>query len=199
MLRVGLTGGIGCGKSVVAGMFHELGIRIIDADDIAHHLVDPGGPVLAAIVARFGESFLNADGSLDRKKLGQHVFADPAQKKILESLVHPAVRAEIRQQLEACRDEAYVVVAIPLLLETGYTPLIDRVLVVDCEQAQQVERVVQRDGRDRQQIEDIMQQQVSRSERLRQADDVLENNSDLASLQQQVTQLHQKYLSLKAR
>jgi dephospho-CoA kinase len=199
MLRVGLTGGIGCGKSVVAEMFRELGSHIIDADEIAHRLVTPGSPVLAAISKQFGQHFLNSDGSLDRKKLGQHVFASPAQRKILEALIHPAVRDDIRQQLESCQHEAYVIIAIPLLLETGYTELIDRVLVVDCEETQQIQRAAQRDARDREQIESIMQQQISRAERLRRADDVLENNTDLATLQLQVAELHQKYLCMPAR
>lgn len=194
MLRVGLTGGIGCGKSVVAEMFRELGTPIIDADEIAHQLVLPGSPVLATIVKQFGETFLAADGSLDRKKLAQQVFSDPEQKKILEALIHPAVRDTIRQQLDNHQQASYVIVAIPLLLETGYTQLIDRILVVDCEEAQQIERVRQRDGRDEQQISHIMQQQISRSERLQQADDVLKNNSDLATLAQQVARLHERYL-----
>lgn len=197
MLRIGLTGGIGSGKSVVAEMFRELGISIIDADEIAHQLVAPGSPLLAAIIGHFGESYLQADATLDRQKLAQFVFSRPDEIKTLESLLHPAVRTSIKQQLEAHRDESYVLVVIPLLIETGYTELVDRILVVDCEEAQQIQRVLARDDRDPQQVQKIMQQQVSRAERLRQADDVIENSSDLASLQAQVARLHKHYLNLQ--
>ena len=198
MLRVGLTGGIGCGKSVVAEMFRELGITVIDADQIAHDLVKPGSPVLAAVIGQFGKTYLNADGGLDRQKLAQHVFAQPEQKKKLEALIHPAVRDTIRQQLEAHSRETYVIVVIPLLLETGYTELIDRILVVDCDEQQQIQRVQQRDSRDTDQIQNIMRQQIGRSERLSRADDILTNNTSLATLQHQVTELHRKYLSMPA-
>jgi dephospho-CoA kinase len=198
MLRVGLTGGIGCGKSIVAEMFRERGITVIDADQIAHDLVKPGSPVLTAVIEHFGKSYLNADGRLDRQKLAQHVFAQPEQKKKLEALIHPAVRSTIRQQLEAHSQESYVIVVIPLLFETGYTELIDRILVVDCDEQQQVQRVQQRDSRDTEQIQNIMRQQIGRSERLSQADDILTNNTSLAALQHQVAELHQKYLSIPA-
>lgn len=198
MLRVGLTGGIGCGKSVVAEMFRELGITVIDADQIAHDLVKPGSPVLAAVIEQFGKDYLNTDGELDRQKLAQLVFTQPEQKKILEALIHPAVRDTIGQQLEAHSQETYVIVAIPLLLETGYTELFDRILVVDCDEQQQIQRVQQRDGREAEQIQNIMQQQIGRSERLSQADDILTNNTSLAALQDQVAELHQKYLSMPA-
>lgn len=195
MLRLGLTGGIGCGKSVVSELFRQLGTPVIDADEIAHQLVAPGSPVLKAVIAQFGQHFLNGEGSLDRKKLAAQVFAHPEQRKQLEALIHPAVRERIRQQLAAMQNEVYVVIAIPLLLETGYTELVDRVLVVDCEEAQQIQRVQQRDARDPQQIQHIMAQQISRTERLRQADEILKNDSDLATLTQQVAQLHKKYAS----
>lgn len=196
MLRVGLTGGIGCGKSVVADMFRELGITVIDADQIARELVEPGSPVLDTVIEQFGTDFLNADGRLNRQKLAQHVFADPEQKKVLESLIHPAVRDAIRQQLASCARETYVIVAVPLLLETGYTELTDRVLVVDCDEALQVQRVHQRDGRDIGQIQNIIEQQISRSERLAMADDILYNNTGLDELKQQVAKLHQAYLDI---
>jgi dephospho-CoA kinase len=198
MLRVGLTGGIGCGKSVVAEMFRELGTIIIDADQIAHDLVKPGSPVLAAVIEQFGKAYLDADGGLDRQKLAQHVFARPEQKRRLEALIHPAVRDAIRRQLEARSQETYVIVVIPLLLETGYTELIDRILVVDCDEQQQIQRVQQRDSRDTEQIQNIMRQQIGRYERLSQADDILTNNTSLAALQHQVAELHQKYLNLPA-
>jgi dephospho-CoA kinase len=198
MLRVGLTGGIGCGKSVVADMFHKLGVTVIDADQIAHNLVKPDGPLLAAVIKLFGEAYLDTDGGLNRKKLAAHVFALPEQKMRLEALIHPAVRDAIRQQLAACSQETYVIVAIPLLLETGYTELVDRILVVDCDEQQQIQRVQQRDSRDTKQIQNIMRQQIGRYERLSQADDILTNNTSLAALQEQVAELHQKYLNLPA-
>ncbi len=196
MLRVGLTGGIGSGKSMVAGMFQQLGITIIDADIIAYQLVAPGTPLLEQIIQSFGAEYLREDGSLDRKSLAECVFSQPEQKQILEALIHPQVREHIQQQLDQRLTEPYVIVVIPLLLETGYHDLIDRILVVDCTPEQQLQRVLQRDQREPAQIERIMRQQVSREQRLVQADDVLNNSTDPADTQTQVEKLHQTYCQL---
>ena len=196
MLCVGLTGGIGCGKSVVANMFSELGTPVIDADNIAYQLVAPGSVLLDEIISRFGEQYRQGDGTLDRKQLARFVFEHPEQKAELEAIIHPAVRDTIRRQLESHADEAYVIVAVPLLIETGYTGLVDRVLVVDCDEESQLQRVLARDDRDEQQVRQIMQQQVSRIERLRHADEVLKNNSDMVALKTQVANLHDYYINL---
>lgn len=196
MLRVGLTGGIGSGKSMVAGMFQQLGISIIDADVIAHQLVAPGTPLLQQIIQTFGSRYLHKDGSLDRKSLADFVFSQPAQKQALEALIHPQVREHTQQQLDQLRTEPYVIVVIPLLLETGYHDLIDRILVVDCSPEQQLQRVLQRDQREQAQIEHIMQQQVSRDQRLTQADDVIDNSADPHRTRAQVEKLHQRYAQL---
>jgi dephospho-CoA kinase len=196
MLCIGLTGGIGCGKSVVAHMFSDLGTPVIDADSIAHQLVEPGSALLDEIIASFGEQYRQPDGSLDRKRLASAVFEHPEQKARLEAIIHPEVRDSIRRQLEAYQQQDYVIVAIPLLIETGYTGLVDRVLVVDCDEESQLQRVLARDERDEQQVRQIMQQQVSRLERMRHADEVLKNNSDMAALKTQVEHLDDYYRNL---
>jgi len=196
MLTVGLTGGIGCGKSVVAQMFAAIGTPVIDADQIGHQLVAPGSRLLDEVIASFGETYRQSDGSLDRKKLARFVFEHPEQKAKLEAIMHPAIRENIRRQLESMKSEAYVIVAIPLLIETGYTGLVDRVLVVDCDEENQLRRVLARDDRDEAQVRLIMQHQVSRNERMRHADEVLKNNNDLASLQTQVENLHEYYKNM---
>lgn len=193
MLRVGLTGGIGSGKSVVAGMFRALGAHVIDADEIAHRLVAPGSELLKRIIEKFGEQFLKPDGSLDRQKLAEYVFQDPARKSMLEAIIHPAVRDSINRQLEDTQPQPYILIVIPLLIETGYTALTDRILVVDCSEELQIQRVLARDHRSEHQIRQIMQQQANRVERLRHADDILENNTDLPTLQSRVESLHKLY------
>ncbi len=144
----------------------------------------------------FGEQYRQPDGSLDRKKLASAVFEHPEQKARLEAIIHPEVRDSIRRQLEAYQQQDYVIVAIPLLIETGYTGLVDRVLVVDCDEESQLQRVLARDERDEQQVRQIMQQQVSRLERMRHADEVLKNNSDMAALKTQVDHLDDYYRNL---
>ncbi len=191
-LRVGLTGGIGSGKSTVRDYFDELGAPTIDADEISHRVARPGEAAFNDIVALFGESCLDAAGRLRRRYLRERVFADAALKKQLEDIIHPRVRAEIRDFVDRT-DGAYCIICIPLLLETGAQKSLDRVLVVDAPEELQSARVRRRDGASAQQAADIMKSQMGRAERLRAADDVIVNDGDLESLRAQVVRLHERY------
>lgn len=193
MLKVGLTGGIGCGKSTAVKRFRELGVPVIEADLIAREVVKPGQPALQEIVAAFGGQALQPDATLDRAWLRQTVFSDPLRLQQLEAILHPRIRQEILHQIDACTQAAYVVVDVPLLFEKNYTQLFDRILVIDCDPDQQKERVRQRDGSDDSVIESIMQSQVSRAERLRQADDILKNTASIIDFYKEIDYLHARY------
>jgi dephospho-CoA kinase len=195
MLIIGLTGGIGSGKSTVADYFTQEGVPVIDADRLARELVAPGSPALDEIAAEFGSSILLPDGRLDRPRLRRRVFADPSERRRLEAILHPRIYAEMRRRTQALR-APYCIWVIPLLLETAETSLVDRVLVVDAEESRQAERVLAREGMDKETFKAILRNQVSRTERLRAADDVIVNNADLGHLQRQVTALHHRYLVL---
>ena len=195
MLIIGLTGGIGSGKSTVAGCFAQHGVPVIDADQLARELVAPGSPALNEIIAIFGPNILLPDGSLDRSQLRQRVFADPDQKRRLEAILHPRVYTELRYRTQALRTP-YCIWVVPLLLETGGTALVDRVLVVDAPESLQRQRVLTREGMNETTFDAILRSQANRAERLRAADDVIVNNSDLSQLQQQVTALHHRYQDL---
>ena len=193
---IGLTGGIGSGKSSAAEIFRELGAGVVDTDAIAHDLTRPGGAALTAIRSQFGAEYIAADGGLDRPKMRRLVFSDPASKKSLEAILHPRIRAESEARIAAAR-EPYVIIAVPLLLETGaYNALIDRVLVVDCAEEQQVARTMQRSAIIADEVRAIVATQLPRSERLARADDVLHNDADMAALRRQAEALHGKYLAL---
>ncbi|MDZ7656646.1 MAG: dephospho-CoA kinase [Sulfurimicrobium sp.] len=196
MLVIGLTGGIGCGKSATAELFAELGVSIIDTDQIARQLTSAGQPALVAIANKFGTDFLLPDGNLNRPLMRHTIFASPEAKKELEAILHPLIRAEVRRRL-ALAQSPYAIVAVPLLLESGaYGEIVQRVLVVDCSEAQQMERVMARNGLDETEVRAIMAHQLSRQERLRQADDIIDNHGNHSSLGLQVEQLHQRYLKL---
>lgn len=192
MLTVGLTGGIGSGKSTVADFFAEFGAPIIDTDVIAREVVAPGTDALDNIIDTFGPSLLNEDNTLDRNKLRERIFQDTEQRQWLESLLHPLIRAETKRQVEAT-SFAYCIVVIPLLTETWPHPLIERVLVVDCSETSQLERASARDQSSVELIKNIMRHQASRKERLGLADDVIVNDTDLDSLRAQALSLHNKY------
>lgn len=192
-LVIGLTGGIGSGKSTVASAFGALGVPVIDADRIARELVEPGQPALAEITAVFGDACLTADGQLDRAWLRKQVFGDAELRRRLEKILHPRIRSRIREQIEAIR-APYCVVVIPLLLETGQTDLVDRILVVDAPEAIQLSRVISRDRLSKNAVTAIMKSQADRETRLAQADDVLVNDRDVETLIEQVRVLHQGYL-----
>jgi dephospho-CoA kinase len=195
MFSVALTGGIGTGKTTVCQMFAEHGVPIIDADDIARELTIKGSPVLAEIAAAFGNEFIDETGQLMRDALRQHVFEQDEARKQLESILHPAIRQAMQQQLSRV-DAPYCIMAIPLLVETGQVDLGDRVLVVDADETAQIKRVQERSHLSEEEISAIMAAQASRDARLAVADDVINNNSDLASLKEQVSSLHEKYLNL---
>lgn len=192
---IGLTGGIGSGKSTVAGYFADLGINIVDADQLAHALVKPGKPAFDSIVATFGNACLSPDGTLDRAWLRHRIHTNPEDKHKLEDILHPAIRARMTDLLNKS-DSPYTIAVIPLLLETGQTGLVDRILVVDVSEAQQRTRVASRDGLSDDEITSIMKSQTDRSTRLSSADDVISNEQDLDSLQAQVETLHRHYLEL---
>lgn len=195
---IGVTGGIGSGKSSAAAAFAALGAGIVDTDDIAHELTAAGGDAMPAIVAAFGDAIRAADGSLDRSAMRELVFADPAKRKLLEGILHPLIRANARDRVG--RSAApYVMLIVPLLLETGgYRDLVRRVLVIDCDESLQVSRTMQRSRLDAEAVRAIMAAQLPRRERLARADDVLRNDGDLESLREQAARLHQQYLKLAA-
>ncbi len=196
MLTIGLTGGIGSGKTEVAGLFEQLGVPVIDADRIAHQLVDRGTDTLAEVVRAFGEVVLTTAGQLDRARLAEIVFNNPAKKRLLESIIHPRVREQIRLDKDQYHNEPYIVVVIPLLLESGQHDLVDRVLVVQAPEITRIQRVSARDGRSEEQIRAIIQGQADDAAREAAADDMIDNTGTLDDLQPQVLKLHQQYLQL---
>ncbi len=196
MLTIGLTGGIGSGKSRVATLFERLGVAVIDADVIARQLVEPGTDALTEIVTTFGGSVLTSDGRLDRSKLAEIVFSDAGKKKRLENIIHPRVREQIRAFKEEHREQPYILVVIPLLLESGQHDLVDRVLVVDAAEAERIRRVQARDGRSERQIRAIIDSQADDAARRAAADDYLDNNGTLTELEQSVHELHRQYIML---
>ncbi|GGW89709.1 dephospho-CoA kinase [Streptomyces malachitofuscus] len=186
MLTVGLTGGIGAGKSEVSRLLVECGAVLIDADRIAREVVAPGTPGLAAVVDAFGEDVLTADGSLDRPKLGSVVFADPEKLALLNSIVHPLVGARSRELEEAAAEDAVVVHDVPLLTENGLAPLYDLVIVVDASPATQLERLVGRRGMTEEDARARMAAQATREQRRAIADIVIDNDGPLDELEQRV-------------
>ncbi len=195
MLVIGLTGGIGSGKTAVSDRFVRLGVPIIDTDLLARELVEPGQPALADIVAAFRPDCLDGEGRLHRVRLRERVFADPVGRRRLEAILHPRIRALARERI-ARLTAPYCLLVIPLLAETGMTDLVDRVLVVDAPEAEQVRRVVARDGVPEEQARRILAAQADGSQRLALADEIVENANDLATLDRQVAALHQYYSTL---
>ncbi|MFZ8927828.1 MAG: dephospho-CoA kinase [Gammaproteobacteria bacterium] len=195
---VGLTGGIGSGKTTVANLFSRQGIEIIDADEISRTLVKTGSPALEAIIKHFGSSITDAEGNLDRKQLRELVFADNAEKEWLENLLHPLVRQEIQRQVAASSSQ-YVIIVVPLLLESENYSDVDRILVIDVPEDVQLERIKKRDGSSETLARSMMDAQMKREGRLESADDVISNNSSMDSLEKQVKNLHHQYLQLSVR
>ncbi|MCY4154068.1 MAG: dephospho-CoA kinase [Gammaproteobacteria bacterium] len=194
-LRVGLTGGIGSGKSTVKTCFDGLGVPTIDADEISHRITKPGQAAFNEVVALFGAHSLDNAGNLDRRRLRRQVFREPTLKKRLEAIIHPRVREEIQAFIKQI-DYAYCVICIPLLLETGAQTTVDRVLVVDAPEALQVARVGLRDNAEEQQTRSIISAQVSREQRLRAAHDIIVNDGNIDAVKTQVERLHEKYRNL---
>ena len=191
---VGLTGGIGSGKSAVAELFALHGAAVVDTDLIAHELTGAHGAAMPAIQAAFGSGILLPDGSLDRAMMRRQVFSDPSAKSRLEAILHPMIRQESAARCAAAGSAPYVVLVVPLLLESGaYRGRVDRILVVDCEESVQIERVKARSGLSADDVRLIMANQAPRAERLAAADDVIDNSSDRGKLQQQVVLLDERY------
>jgi len=197
VLKVGLTGGIGCGKSTVTALFKQLNVPVIDADEIAHQVVAVGQPALLLIQQAFGSDSLNADGSLNRDFIRELVFTDPEQKKKLEAIIHPLVYQSIQADM-AMLTAPYCILSIPLLFEVNRTDFVDRVLVIDCPIATQIERVQKRDNLSPERVQSIIDSQVSRAFRLAHAEDIIDNTQSNAELAQQVEKLHNLYLSLSS-
>ena len=195
MLKIGLTGGIGCGKSTVARIFEQLKTPVIDADEIAHQLVAIGQPALAQIQQDFGTRVFKQDGSLDRKKLSEIVFSDPKQKQKLESILHPLVYQFIQAKIKQL-NTPYCIICIPLIFETNMTHLVDRILVVDCSVETQIERVRKRDNMAIERIQSIIDSQVSRAFRKAHTNDLIDNSVTDDRLAEEVKKLHNLYLSL---
>jgi dephospho-CoA kinase len=194
---VGLTGGIGCGKTTVTELFIQLGVQVVDADIVAREVVMPGTPCLNAISTQFGAGMLLASGELNRAMLRQRIFNDVAAKTWLEQLLHPAIRQQILTQLAALTSP-YALLVAPLLLENKLNQYVQRVLVIDLPEHLQLSRAMARDSSDKQQINAIMAAQLPRAERLKYADDIITNDSSIADLSPQVSALHQYYLQLAA-
>ncbi|CAB0151004.1 Dephospho-CoA kinase [Pseudidiomarina piscicola] len=193
MWVLGLTGGIGSGKTTVSDLFAAHGIQVVDADVVARQSLDKGSPALEAVEARYGSQALQQDGSLNRAWLREKIFAEPEEKQWLNALTHPLIRKEMLKQLHAATS-AYVILSAPLLLENKLTQFCDRVLVVDVTEATQRQRTQARDQVSAAQVEQIIAAQASRAERLAAADDVIDNNGAVSQLPAQVEKLHQQYL-----
>ncbi|XPF93897.1 dephospho-CoA kinase [Colwellia sp. RE-S-Sl-9] len=193
---VGLTGGIGSGKTTIANMFNELGVELIDADIIAREVVEPNTPALAKIKEYFGVDFILPDGSLDRTKLRHKIFSSENDKQWLNSLLHPLIRESILTKITETKGE-YCILVAPLLLENKLTQYVNRTLVIDVNESTQIERTIKRDNSNKITIEKIIASQISRNERLELADDIIDNsNTDLNSVHLQVKHLHNSYLNL---
>ncbi|MEP4888998.1 MAG: dephospho-CoA kinase [Aliiglaciecola sp.] len=190
---VGLTGGIGSGKTAVSDTFADLGIDVIDADIVAREVVEPGSPALHVIAKKFGDKSLLADGNLNRQYIREIVFSDPLLKTWLDNLLHPMIRKNMQRQLKQAKSP-YCILAVPLLIENSMMAMVNRVLVVDVDEEVQLQRAANRDQQSSQQIKNIMANQVSREVRLSHADDVIDNNGPVENLKKQVEQLHQQYL-----
>lgn len=195
LLRVGLTGGIGSGKTTVKNFFDELGAPTIDADEISHKITKPGQAAFDEVVALFGKESLDETGNLDRKRLRALIFDEPELKQKLEAIIHPRVRAQIREFTDRV-DYPYCIICIPLLLETGAQSTVDRVLVVDAPEELQVARVSLRDNAEERQTRSIIRSQAGREQRLNTAHDIIVNDGNINDLKAQVENLHKRYMMM---
>jgi len=197
MLRVGLTGGIGSGKSTVAALLATRGVPIIDTDEIARRLTEPGQAAFDEIVRSFGQDILETSRRIDRNRLRERVFENTGERQRLEAILHPRIRKLAREKLEDLH-APYCILVVPLLIESGFIDFVDRVLVVDASEGAQIQRTAVRSGLTEPETRKIMAAQVSRAQRLQKADDVIDNNGDRKHLEKEVERLHQWYLSLAA-
>jgi len=195
MFVVGLTGGIGSGKSEAARMFSELGVPIIDTDVIAHKLTERGSPILKNIIDQFGAEYLLSNNELNRQLLSKTIFANTEKRKRLENILHPEIKKSVEKEIADLNHNTYIIVVIPLLFESSFKDLVDKTLVVDSKESDQIARARKRDGKSSAEIQQIMQHQITRDERLKYADDILVNFGTLAELDMSVKTLHEQYLS----
>jgi dephospho-CoA kinase len=196
-LIIGLTGGIGSGKTSSTEFFAAEGVTTIDTDVIAHELTEPQGIAIQSIRKYFGGNFITADGKLDRKKMRGMIFSDFNSRKRLETILHPLIQTEVMCRIETAAAAPYIIIVVPLLLETGsYCETVTRVLVIDCNEECQIARTISRGGLNKKEVLAIMATQKSREERLNQADDVIVNNTDISNLKRKIKIQHNKYLSL---
>ena len=195
VFRIGLTGGVASGKSLVAKLFAEHGVPVIDTDEIARQVVAPGQKALEVIQAEFGPDMLTIGGELDRAALRSRIFANDAERQRLEAILHPRIRGRALE-ISTTLGGPYQIMVVPLLIETDFQQLVDRILVVDCPESMQRERLTKRDDEDPDQADRIMSAQLSRKERLRSADDVIDNAGTREQTRQQVDALHRVYLGL---
>jgi len=195
MLRIGLTGGIGSGKSTVAALFAAKGVPVIDTDEIARDAVRIGTPAYAAIINAFGNAILDANGTIDRARLRDRVFGDARARRQLEAILHPRIRTEAETRL-ARLSAPYCILVVPLLIETDFRELVDRILVVDTDEASQIARTMARSGLAREAVAAILAAQIDRATRREWADDLIVNSGDVSALAPQVDALHERYLAL---
>lgn len=195
MLRVGLTGGIGSGKSTIASLFVMRGVPVIDTDEIARSLTEPGQDSFDEIVRAFSETIVDENRRIDRNRLRERVFDNADERRRLEAILHPRIRALVRDKLAAI-EAPYAVIVVPLLIESGFTDLVNRILVVDVMENVQIQRTAARSGLSEPEIRKIMSAQASRAQRLQAANEVIENNGDRKQLEAEVERMHQWYLSL---
>tara|TARA_Y100001936_G_scaffold200619_1_gene202519 strand:+ start:28489 stop:29094 length:606 start_codon:yes stop_codon:yes gene_type:complete len=195
-LIIGLTGGIGSGKTSATNLFTAEGVTIIDADDIAHTLTKKQGVAIPSIRKEFGHEFFAKDGSLYRDKMRNIIFTNTHSRKKLEEILHPLIQIEIKRRIETS-SSPYIIISVPLLLETGnYNEEITRILVIDCDEKYQITRTILRDGKNEQEVRAIIATQVSRKERINKADDIIVNNADMSTLRNKVKIQHKKYINL---
>ena len=199
-LKIGLTGGIASGKSTVADLFSSLGVSVIDADKISHHLTTKNKPAFEEILEHFGESILGNDGELDRKKLRRIIFNNKTLKNDLEYIIHPKVSEAINKEVQESYD-LYVIIMVPLLIETGYNKFVNRILVVDCALDTQIQRLVKRDHETFESAKRIISHQIGQQNRLKMAHDVIDNdiNTTIEDLKNRVEEMHQSYLELSGK
>ena len=194
---VGLTGGIGSGKSCAARIFSKMGARVIDTDDISHELSCPPSPALDEIAKQFGPSFLRADGTLDRPRMRAHVFSDTQSRKTLEAIFHPIIQQRVHNLLQEASGAPYTILVVPLLFETAsFLKFIHHSIAIECDKEIQISRVMARSNLTREDVIAIMSTQLPSAERAKQADDLIHNNGTLLDLENQIQRLHQRFLLL---